>query len=88
MRNTRAMTAYHPDRAIQLPPIPNLRGYSETAEQGMPPLTYETDACAVAPAVLRQVEVHIQQVLERFSRTHEPSREINGGFRVSRNRFH
>jgi predicted CoA-substrate-specific enzyme activase len=48
-------------------------------EKGMPLLTYETDACAVAPAVLRQVEVHIQQVLERFSRTHELSRETNGG---------
>lgn len=44
----------------------------------MPLLTYETDACAVAPAVLRQVDVHIQ-VLERFSITHELSREINGG---------
>lgn len=50
-----------------------------TLEQGMPLLTYETDACAVAPAVLRQVEVHIQQVLERFSRTHELSRKIDGG---------
>lgn len=30
---------------------------------GMPLLTYESDGCAVSPAVLRQVEVHIQQVL-------------------------
>jgi hypothetical protein len=48
-------------------------------EQGMPLLTYETDACAVAPGALRQVEVHIQQVQEHFSRTHGLSREINGG---------
>jgi predicted CoA-substrate-specific enzyme activase len=33
-------------------------------QQGMPLLTYETDGCAVAQAVLRQVDVHIQQVLE------------------------
>jgi predicted nucleotide-binding protein (sugar kinase/HSP70/actin superfamily) len=39
-------------------------------QQGMPLLTYETDACAVAPAVLRQVDVHIQQVLEHFATTH------------------
>jgi predicted CoA-substrate-specific enzyme activase len=37
-------------------------------QQGMPLLTYETDACAVAPAVLRQVDVHIQQVLEHSAR--------------------
>ncbi len=39
-------------------------------QQGMPLLTYETDACAVAPAVLRQVEVHIQQVLEHSAKVH------------------
>ena len=38
-------------------------------QQGMPLLTYETDGCAVAPAVLRQVDVHIQQVLEHSLRT-------------------
>ena len=38
-------------------------------QRGMPLLTYETDACAVAPAVLRQVDVHIQQVLEHSART-------------------
>ncbi len=38
-------------------------------QQGMPLLTYETDACAVSPAVLRQVDVHIQQVLEHSVRT-------------------
>jgi len=39
-------------------------------QQGMPLLTYETDGCAVTPAVLRQVDVHIQQVLEHSVRTH------------------
>ena len=39
-------------------------------QQGMPLLTYETDGCAVAPTVLRQVDVHIQQVLEHAARTH------------------
>ena len=61
-------------------------------EQGMPLLTYETDACAVAPAVLRQVDVHIQQVLEHFARTHESSADINGGLpgllQSTLNRFH
>jgi hypothetical protein len=30
----------------------------------MPILTYESDGYAVSPATLRQVEVHIQQVLD------------------------
>jgi hypothetical protein len=34
----------------------------------MPLLTYETDGCAVSSAVLRQVDVHIQQVLEHSAR--------------------
>jgi predicted nucleotide-binding protein (sugar kinase/HSP70/actin superfamily) len=38
-------------------------------QQGMPLLTYETDGCAVAPAVLRQVDVHMQQVLEHSAKT-------------------
>jgi predicted CoA-substrate-specific enzyme activase len=38
-------------------------------QRGMPLLTYETDACAVSPAVLRQVDVHIQQVLEHSAAT-------------------
>jgi predicted nucleotide-binding protein (sugar kinase/HSP70/actin superfamily) len=33
-------------------------------QRGMPILTYESDGYSVSPAVLRQVEVHIQQVLE------------------------
>jgi predicted CoA-substrate-specific enzyme activase len=38
-------------------------------QHSMPLLSYETDGCAVAPAVLRQVDVHIQQVLEHSART-------------------
>lgn len=33
-------------------------------QSGMPRLTYESDGHAVSPSVLRQVGVHIQQVLE------------------------
>jgi predicted nucleotide-binding protein (sugar kinase/HSP70/actin superfamily) len=36
---------------------------------GMPVLTYESDGYAVSPSVLRQVDVHIQQVLEHAART-------------------
>ena len=39
-------------------------------QQGMPILTYESDGYAVSPSVLRQVEVHIQQVLEHSARNH------------------
>jgi predicted nucleotide-binding protein (sugar kinase/HSP70/actin superfamily) len=39
-------------------------------QHGMPLLSYETDGCAVTPAVLRQVDVHIQQVLDHSARTH------------------
>ena len=35
-----------------------------TMRQGMPLLTYETDGCAVAPSAIRQIDVHIDQVLE------------------------
>ncbi len=37
---------------------------------GMPVLTYESDGYAVSPSVLRQVDVHIQQVLEHADRGH------------------
>jgi len=37
-------------------------------QRGVPMLTYESDGYAVAPAVLRQVDVHIQQVLEFAAR--------------------
>jgi predicted CoA-substrate-specific enzyme activase len=33
-------------------------------QRGMPILTYESDGYAVSPSFLRQVEVHVQQVLE------------------------
>ncbi len=36
--------------------------------QGMPVLTYESDGYAVSPSVLRQVDVHIQQVLAHAAR--------------------
>lgn len=39
-------------------------------QQGMPILTYESDGYAVSPSVLRQVDVHIQQVLEHAARNH------------------
>jgi predicted nucleotide-binding protein (sugar kinase/HSP70/actin superfamily) len=38
-----------------------------TLQADMPLLTYESDGYAVSPSFLRQVEVHIEQVLERFS---------------------
>jgi predicted nucleotide-binding protein (sugar kinase/HSP70/actin superfamily) len=40
-------------------------------QHGMPILTYESDGYAVAPSFLRQVEVHIQQVLDRAARNRE-----------------
>jgi len=39
-------------------------------QHSMPLLSYETDGCAVSPVVLRQVDVHIQQVLEHSARAH------------------
>lgn len=35
-----------------------------SVQNGMPLLTYESDGYAVSPSVLRQVDVHIQQVLD------------------------
>jgi predicted nucleotide-binding protein (sugar kinase/HSP70/actin superfamily) len=43
---------------------------------GMPVLTYESDGYAVSPSVLRQVDVHIQQVLAHAAR--RPSRRMAG----------
>ncbi len=37
-------------------------------QEALPILTYESDGYAVSPSVLRQVEVHIQQVLEHAAR--------------------
>jgi predicted CoA-substrate-specific enzyme activase len=40
-------------------------------QRGMPILTYESDGYAVSPSVLRQVDVHVQQVIEHASRNRE-----------------
>jgi len=48
-------------------------------EQGMPILTYESDGYAVAPSFLRQVDVHIQQVLERAARKKKAGRASSSG---------
>jgi hypothetical protein len=45
-------------------------------QSGMPILTYESDGYPVSPAVLRQVDVHIQQVLERAAKNHPPSPDL------------
>jgi hypothetical protein len=37
-------------------------------QRGMPLLTYESDGYAVSPSVLRQVDVHIRQILEHAAR--------------------
>jgi hypothetical protein len=48
-------------------------------QQGMPMLTYESDGYAVGPAFVRQVEVHIQQVLDRAAQRHPPAPEATSG---------
>ena len=48
-------------------------------QQGMPILTYESDGYAVAPSFLRQVDVHIQQVLDRAARNRETLQIAAGG---------
>jgi predicted CoA-substrate-specific enzyme activase len=40
-------------------------------QRGMPILTYESDGYAVSPSVLRQVDVHIQQILEHAACSHK-----------------
>jgi predicted nucleotide-binding protein (sugar kinase/HSP70/actin superfamily) len=50
-----------------------------TMQQGMPLLAYETDGYPVAPSVIRQIDVHIQQVLEHHARTRESPVHMNGG---------
>ena len=47
--------------------------------QGMPILTYESDGYAVALSFLRQVEVHIQQVLDRAARNRKTIQTATGG---------
>ena len=41
-------------------------------QRGTPILTYESDGYAVSPSFLRQVDVHIQQVLEHAARNLQP----------------
>jgi predicted CoA-substrate-specific enzyme activase len=41
---------------------------------GIPVLTYESDGYAVSPSILRQVSVHIQQVLEHADSSRSPAR--------------
>ena len=48
-------------------------------QRGMPILTYETDGYAVAPEVLRQVDVHIQQVLDHAARSRPEPALVAGG---------
>jgi len=48
-------------------------------QQGMPILTYESDGYAVAPSFLRQVDVHIQQVLDRAARNRAATQAATGG---------
>jgi hypothetical protein len=45
----------------------------------MPILIYESDGYAVAPSFLRQVYVHIQQVLDRAARNRETPQAATGG---------
>lgn len=47
-------------------------------QQGMPILTYESDGYPVAPSFLRQVEVHIQQVLDRAARNGNRPKAVTG----------
>ena len=45
-------------------------------QRGMPLLAYESDGYAVAPSFLRQVDVHIQQVLAHAARNSETARTV------------
>lgn len=47
--------------------------------QGMPILSYESDGYAVAPSFRRQVDVHIQQVLDRAALVRETPRTVASG---------
>ncbi len=64
----RRLRRHFSDRSVQSPALQGLRSHPQTAEApqaDMPLLTYESDGYAVLPSFLRQVEVHIEQVLER-----------------------
>ncbi len=47
-------------------------------QQGMPILSYESDGYAVAPSFLRQVDVHIQRVLDRAACNRETPEAATG----------
>jgi len=48
-------------------------------QRGMPILTYESDGYPAPPSFLRQVEVHIQQVLDHAAGKGQAARAGNGG---------
>jgi predicted CoA-substrate-specific enzyme activase len=48
-------------------------------QRGMPILAYESDGYAVSPSVLRQVDVHIQQVLEHATHVRQMPPTLVGG---------
>jgi predicted nucleotide-binding protein (sugar kinase/HSP70/actin superfamily) len=50
-------------------------------QQEMPILTYESDGYAVSPSFLRQVEVHIQQVLDHAARKRAVKKTTTSGWR-------
>ncbi|HUI62720.1 MAG TPA: acyl-CoA dehydratase activase-related protein, partial [Steroidobacteraceae bacterium] len=50
-----------------------------SVQRGMPILTYESDGYAVSPSVLRQVDVHVQQVLDHAAGKREPSLVASSG---------
>jgi len=52
-----------------------------TLQADMPLLTYESDGYAVSPSFLRQVEVHIEQVLERSGQRHLKTAPIHWAIR-------
>jgi hypothetical protein len=54
-------------------------------QRGMPILTYESDGYAVSPSFLRQVDVHIQQVLEHARRTCENDQSESGPLHAAAN---
>ncbi len=50
-----------------------------SAQRRIPLLSYESDGYAVSPSFLRQVDVHIQQVLEHAARTRKEAPQQAGG---------
>ena len=51
-----------------------------SVQNGMPILTYESDGYAVSPSVLRQVDVHVQQVIEHAARNRQRPPSASGGW--------